>query len=85
MKITIESTDEIVTIDGVECRHWKGTTENGTPCEVFVHRIAVRDDAKDAFDRELREKPLQNGDEPPQIKIRSSRFTFGLAAGQVTC
>ncbi len=41
MKILIESTDQFVSLDGVQARIWNGTTENGTPCLVLVHRIAV--------------------------------------------
>lgn len=44
MRIQIESTDDCPVIDGVETRRWKGVTENGVECEVFVHRLAVRDD-----------------------------------------
>jgi hypothetical protein len=41
MRITIESTDFTTTIDGVEVRVWRGVTEGGIPCEVFVHRIRL--------------------------------------------
>ncbi len=56
MKIQIESTDEITTLDGVPCRVWRGTTERGIDCFVFVHRIAVHkaDDAAE-FEAELAE------------------------------
>lgn len=56
MKITIESTDTIATLDGVKCRLWHGVTEDGTPCAVFVHRIAVDEAKQAAFDRELDEQ-----------------------------
>lgn len=39
MKLTIEATDVLTEMDGVPVRVWNGTTENGTPCEVYVHRI----------------------------------------------
>lgn len=57
MKSTIESTDKLTDMDGVQVRLWEGVTEAGTRCRVFVHRIAVRDD-EDAvqFDRELVEQ-----------------------------
>lgn len=57
MQITIESTDAITEITGVEARLWEGLTEGGIPCKVFVHRIAVahREDSS-AFDAELKEK-----------------------------
>lgn len=53
MKITIESTPDLTTIDGVEVRRWNGTTEAGTPCMVFVRRIAVLDGRQGEFEREL--------------------------------
>lgn len=43
MKLTIESTDEITTIDGVPVRRWRGRTESGRPVDVFVHRVATAD------------------------------------------
>lgn len=61
MRLMIESTDEITTIDGVPVRLWEGTTEDGTPCKVLVHRIAVdRAENCEQFDRELSEQ-LQPG------------------------
>jgi hypothetical protein len=41
MKITIEATDQMVRIDGAECRRWKGITEKGVPCDVFVRKLRV--------------------------------------------
>lgn len=41
MKITIEMSDELVSIDGVTCRIWNGHAENGVPVRVYVHRVAV--------------------------------------------
>jgi hypothetical protein len=57
VKITIESTDATTGIDGVEVRVWEGTTGDGIPCKVFVHRLAVanEEDAA-AFERELERK-----------------------------
>lgn len=54
MEIAITSTDEVTTLDGVPCRVWDGITAQGTPCKVFVHRVAVaKDEDTEAFDREL--------------------------------
>ena len=50
MKILMESTPHLVTVDGIECRVWNGITENETQCFVFVHRVAVRNsDDKTSF------------------------------------
>lgn len=57
MKITIVSTDQITEIDGVPVRAWLGVTEDGIECDVFVHRVAVRDDRDcGRFEAELKEK-----------------------------
>ncbi|MCA8984497.1 MAG: hypothetical protein KDA76_12090 [Planctomycetaceae bacterium] len=55
MRIQIESTNEITTLDGVPCRVWRGTTESGIDCFVFVHRLAVHSEKAYEFDCELRE------------------------------
>lgn len=55
MRILIESTDEIGTINGVECRKWLGKTDAGTPCFVFVPRIAVAREHEAAFERERKD------------------------------
>jgi hypothetical protein len=57
MKMTIEATDQITHLEGVPARVWKGTTEKGVACLVFVHRIAV-DRGADAseLERALKEQ-----------------------------
>lgn len=49
MKILMESTELVVSVDGVECRVWNAVTENDTQCFILVHRIGVRnsDDQKE--------------------------------------
>lgn len=57
MQVQIESTDKLTTIDGVPVRVWNGVTAEGTPCLVFVHRIAVhKDHDSSQFERELQEQ-----------------------------
>lgn len=57
MKVQIESTEQIIDLDGVPCRVWKGTTERGIECTVLVHRIRVqKDEDCTEFDAELKEK-----------------------------
>ena len=58
MRLQIESTSTIVTIDGVTCRQWNGVTDDGARCQLLVHRIAVHhlDDASE-FEAELAEMP----------------------------
>jgi hypothetical protein len=58
MRILIESTEALTTLDGVRCRLWQGTTEDNTPCDVFVLRVASADPwAQEALARELTEPP----------------------------
>jgi hypothetical protein len=54
LKITIESTDITTRLDGVPVRLWEGTTDQGVRCKVFIHRIAIANEA-DAmeFDEDL--------------------------------
>jgi hypothetical protein len=69
VKITIESTDVITTIDGVPVRLWCGITEQGTRCDVFVVRIgAVVGAASEVLARELRKMP-----EPIELKLSEIR------------
>jgi hypothetical protein len=57
MRITIESTDISTQMDGVPVRLWEGTTEDGIPCKVFIHRIAVANEQDAAvFEQELESK-----------------------------
>jgi len=57
VKITMEATDQITHINGVEARVWNGVTGEGVECKCFVQLIAVRHDAdSDQFDRTLRQK-----------------------------
>lgn len=54
MKITIESTAKLVTIDGVATRVWQGHTENGIEMHAYVALVAVRHDSDRAeFERDL--------------------------------
>lgn len=60
MKITLQSTTQLVTIvrNGVEvpARVWEGETESGVKCHALITRIAVhKDDDASQFERELKE------------------------------
>jgi hypothetical protein len=45
MKITIEPTGKLGTIDGVPCRLWHGTTEQGNPVDVYIRCVVTSDPA----------------------------------------
>lgn len=58
MKITIESTDQLVMVNGRPARVWKGLSEGGVECQVLVFDVAVHKDADNGqFERELLEHP----------------------------
>jgi hypothetical protein len=55
MKITMESTSQIVEVNGIPARIWEGQTESGIPCFAMITRIGVHQD-QDAsrFESELK-------------------------------
>lgn len=56
MKVTLESTTRIVTVNGVPGRVWEGETDSGVRCYAVVTRIAVhKDDDARQFEAELQE------------------------------
>jgi hypothetical protein len=61
MRITIEPTQKIITLDGVPARVWSGITDTGTRCLLFVTRIAVDEnetpEAHQEFAEQLSETP----------------------------
>lgn len=61
MKVTLESTDRVVEINGVPARIWQGETAAGVRCHAYVTRIACAEDADAAeFTRDLLQTaPLQ--------------------------
>lgn len=68
MKITMESTDQIVRVGGREARRWRGRTESGIEVDVFVPVIRVSAEADlEQFERELRELPQP---EYPAIELK---------------
>jgi hypothetical protein len=65
VKITIEPTNEVVIVDGIQCRVWAGVTGGGVKCHVVVHGIAINPDADTSeLDAELTLEP------PEKVKLR---------------
>jgi hypothetical protein len=67
MKVTLESTDKIVTLviggQEVPARIWEGFTAHGIACHAFITRIAVRDTENAAeFERDLQEQRKPSAD-----------------------
>lgn len=62
MEITIRSTTQIVTANGIECRVWAGHTASGIAVECLIPRIAVaKDQDTTQFEAELQEH------DPPRV------------------
>lgn len=62
MKVTLESTEQLVTLvdglNGVQARVWVGKTDGGIPLQALVLRVAVENaHSQEQFERELRETP----------------------------
>lgn len=65
MKLTLESTDQIVTLqkDGaeVQARVWQGLTERGIAIHCFITTVGVRNgqppEVYEQFEKELKETP----------------------------
>jgi len=70
MKITMEATDRFTRVDNLECRVWKGKTDGGVECTVYVVRIQVPVDQTAQFDRELIEQPPRSIVYDPSIPLR---------------
>ncbi len=67
MKLTIESTTEIVTLnDSVQARVWEGETASGIKVQCLITRIAVhKSEDCSQFEKELREQ------KPPTVEERA--------------
>jgi hypothetical protein len=57
MKATIQSTQQIIKVNGMQARVWTGKSERGIPFELLIVRVAVSK-AEDCsqFDEELKEQ-----------------------------
>lgn len=55
MKITLESTTKIVSLNGIPARVWEGKTASGVDVVAMITRIAVPDEGQDLseVEREL--------------------------------
>jgi hypothetical protein len=59
MKLILESTTQIVEVNGHAARVWQGKTDNGVPVQVLISRVAVeRTEDASEFDRELVEQDV---------------------------
>lgn len=77
MKVTLESTERLVTLvppeggPGVPARMWEGETASGIRVHAFITRVAIRQEADAAeFERELQtHRPLS-----PEVPVYPLRL-----------
>lgn len=56
MKMRMEATKQLTTVDGVPARIWIATTAGGVPCLIWVCKIEARaDDDVEKLEREMHE------------------------------
>jgi hypothetical protein len=56
MKISLESTDMVTTLNGAQCRVWQGQTDSGIQIICFIAAVAVKGgEPVNQFERELQE------------------------------
>lgn len=56
MKITLESTTQMVQVNGIPVRVWEGKTESGIPVFAMITRVGVHKDQDcSQFEQELKE------------------------------
>lgn len=56
MKITLENTSKIVSLNGLPARIWEGTTDSGIRVHAYMTRVAVARNADASqFEAELQE------------------------------
>lgn len=68
--MTIESTPQIVEINGMHARMWKGYTENGVPVNVIIPLIGVdKEHDREEFEKELIALTNVSIEPPPLILI----------------
>ena len=68
MKITIESTDRIVVVNGAPCRLWQGRTDRGIRIAALVARVGAAEEDGAAFQVEATQHPPVAAD-PETLEI----------------
>lgn len=74
MKITMESTSQIVNFRGIECRMWEGFTGHGVHCFALIPTIAVHNNEdRSQFESEL----IEQHQTPSNSQVFESRLFRG--------
>ena len=58
MKITIESTTKVITLNGIPARIWEGQSESGIKLHCYISRVAIdkNEPNPEQFEKELSEQ-----------------------------
>ena len=71
MKITIESTEKLVELNGVPARVWEGHSESGIKVHCFITRISPQtNDNLEQFEQELKEQKAPS----PEVATYDARL-----------
>lgn len=64
MRVILEPTTKIVTLNGTPARIWEGATESGIKVHAYITRIAIDKDEPraDEFQRELQEQRVPSAE-----------------------
>ena len=67
MIVTLESTSQVVYLNGILCRVWEGKTASGIPCHAYVRRIAVANDRPEGEHAEFERELLKQRTPSPEV------------------
>lgn len=74
MKISLESTSKIVSLNGQNCRVWEGETETGIKCHAYI-KLIVHNQNEESLVGEQFARELQEVKDPsPEISMIPERF-----------
>jgi hypothetical protein len=74
MKLTIQPTSKVVTLNGVECRAWEGVDDEGTAVHCYIALVAVHIDAPESVARRFREQLKEVRAPSPEVRAIPARL-----------
>lgn len=79
MKLTIESTPDLATIDGVSVRRWRGVTDTGEACDVYVWRVGLAAEPSAALAEQIAAAGMARAQPPAPATAGKSFFERTIA------
>lgn len=74
MRVTIESTDKLVRLNGAPARIWEGKSEGGVPVICFVTRVAVQEGMDPACYERFEQELLETRPASPEARSFDPRL-----------